>query len=699
MNTLDVISSSCDLFRRGRFTDCCDLIQLHVDNCHLQKITIHDEVEFIILRNNLLVCNSLRILPEISTEYVGKMTEFMNISQLFLYEKHIPLELRINFVYNTLHWYWLKPIDIPDYCYNKIMTLVNESLHEVLHENGKSIVNLGSHIGNEQDILNSLECLSNGFLGLEPILVVQCLEISQILLLIFLSQRSFTSLLVNFTMELINQVKTITCAFKVKKPNHVANCFKLGLSKINVFLDTEHMRTIITSGHVALCIRHILENQHQQALSTLNTIEQYVNQNDEFFCLLCYLKALANFNLEQFEITLCYLSQMVKCLMEPFIKSRCYLLLGRTHLKMGNSDLAIQSLEELKESEFNNIMAYYVSQHYGMNNMQFMQMVVLEQAIKGDFDGHKGYEELSNSYTTKVLIILHPQPDLTKKQLLYLAAKKKYEHTSYNLAASTYLSILNLDEVDQYVSDLVTIPPMFMLKHEAAVALLKARKPEEAFKLCQSLIEEYEPGYGMWKSGSFWADELNGYNFNVVGTMLLAETGFNKNTDMVLEALNKSFNCLYAKISFDCLTEPNDHEEESTTLRRILIGKILLLKATILSKLNKEEDCEAAFKKALTYNTGDEDIVYLYSKWLEHKGKLLESMKVRDQFDRNKINTITCDNIVMTFVLENKHGLEDTIIGENVMDDLFASPDDKSMDLDNEMDPADDDIFNNLFLD
>jgi len=177
-------------------------------------------------------------------------------------------------------------------------------------------------------------------------------------------------------------VKTITCAFKLKKPRHVANCFKLGLSKINVFLDTESIKTIIISGHVSLCVRQILENQHQQALSTLNTMEQYLDQNDEFFCLMCYLKALANFNLEEFEITLCYLSQMVECLMEPFIKSRCYLLLGRTHLKMGNSDLALQSLEELKESEFNNIMAYYVSQHYGMNNMQFMQMVVLEQAIK-----------------------------------------------------------------------------------------------------------------------------------------------------------------------------------------------------------------------------------------------------------------------------------------------------------------------------
>jgi len=184
-------------------------------------------------------------------------------------------------------------------------------------------------------------------------------------------------------MELIDQVKTITCAFKLKKPSHVANCFKLGLSKYNVFLDTEHIKTIVISGHVSLCIRHILENQHHQALFTLNTMEQYLlNQNDEFFCLMCYLKALANFNLEEFEITLCYLSQMVECLMEPFIESRCYLLLGRTHLKMGNSDLAMQSLEKLKDSEFSNIMAYYMSLHYEMNNMQFMQMVVLEQASK-----------------------------------------------------------------------------------------------------------------------------------------------------------------------------------------------------------------------------------------------------------------------------------------------------------------------------
>jgi len=58
------------------------------------------------------------------------MTEFINISQLYLYEKHIPLELRVNFVYNALHWYWLKPNDIPDFCYNKILTLVSESLHE-----------------------------------------------------------------------------------------------------------------------------------------------------------------------------------------------------------------------------------------------------------------------------------------------------------------------------------------------------------------------------------------------------------------------------------------------------------------------------------------------------------------------------------------------------------------------------------------
>lgn len=36
----------------------------------------------------------------------------------------------------------------------------------------------------------------------------------------------------------------------------------------------------------------------------------------------------------------------------------------------------------------------------------------------------------------------------------------------------------------------------------------------------------------------------------------------------------------------------------------MLIGKILLLKATILSKLDKDDDCEAAFRKALMYNSG-----------------------------------------------------------------------------------------------
>lgn len=84
---------------------------------------------------------------------------------------------------------------------------------------------------------------------------------------------------------------------------------------------------------------------------------------------------------------------------------------------------------------------------------------------------------------------------------------------------------------------------------------------------------------------------------------------------------------------------------------------------------------------------------------MEHKGKFSQSLNVRDQFDRSKINTVTCDNLVMSYILENKHGLEDSIIGKNVMDDLFVSTDERAMDIDNEMDPADDDIFNDLFVD
>lgn len=89
------------------------------------------------------------------------------------------------------------------------------------------------------------------------------------------------------------------------------------------------------------------------------------------------------------------------------------------------------------------------------------------------------------------------------------------------------------------MSNLVTIPSIFILKHEAAVTFLKAREMKEASKLCQSLIEEFEPGFDMWESDSFWANELNNYNFNVIGSLLLAETGFDQSTEIVLEALNK----------------------------------------------------------------------------------------------------------------------------------------------------------------
>lgn len=71
-----------------------------------------------------------RILSVISTEYVKKMTEFIDTSKLYLHEIHIPLELRVNYVCNTLYWFWLKPDDVPDYCYDEVLTLVSDCLHE-----------------------------------------------------------------------------------------------------------------------------------------------------------------------------------------------------------------------------------------------------------------------------------------------------------------------------------------------------------------------------------------------------------------------------------------------------------------------------------------------------------------------------------------------------------------------------------------
>lgn len=59
MDVNDLMSSASNLFADGKFTESRDLLQRTVDNCHLKKITSQDEIEFIVLRNNLLVCNCL----------------------------------------------------------------------------------------------------------------------------------------------------------------------------------------------------------------------------------------------------------------------------------------------------------------------------------------------------------------------------------------------------------------------------------------------------------------------------------------------------------------------------------------------------------------------------------------------------------------------------------------------------------------
>lgn len=59
MNINEIMSTSSELFRKGKFTKCCELLQSLIDSCYLKNISLQDEVKFIILRSNLLVCNCL----------------------------------------------------------------------------------------------------------------------------------------------------------------------------------------------------------------------------------------------------------------------------------------------------------------------------------------------------------------------------------------------------------------------------------------------------------------------------------------------------------------------------------------------------------------------------------------------------------------------------------------------------------------
>lgn len=52
------------LFVNGKFTECCDFLQRTLDERRPNEMNTYEEIEFIKLRNNLLVCNSLVSIPE-----------------------------------------------------------------------------------------------------------------------------------------------------------------------------------------------------------------------------------------------------------------------------------------------------------------------------------------------------------------------------------------------------------------------------------------------------------------------------------------------------------------------------------------------------------------------------------------------------------------------------------------------------------
>lgn len=75
---INVDQSVCDLFRGGKFTECSEILQKIFDNYHLDKISLQDEVEFIILRNNLLICNCLVCILKLEFDFLNLFLNYFN---------------------------------------------------------------------------------------------------------------------------------------------------------------------------------------------------------------------------------------------------------------------------------------------------------------------------------------------------------------------------------------------------------------------------------------------------------------------------------------------------------------------------------------------------------------------------------------------------------------------------------------------
>lgn len=152
----------------------------------------------------------------------------------------------------------------------------------------------------------------------------------------------------------------------------------------------------------------------------------------------------------------------------------------------------------------------------------------------------------------------------------------------------------------------------------------------------------------------FYEENLHFFNEDIIGLLIQSEIQRIQENDDYKTSLAKIYSIISAHLAkTQKKGDLSEEEKHSLVLVKALAAKVCLTVAKYQMKTKTETEVDRTFKRGLSSNPGDKDVLYHYSKYFLSKGKASDASKLWKTFFKKESILIVdqCQSLALRYLL------------------------------------------------
>lgn len=507
-------------------------------------------------------------------------------------------------------------------------------------------------------------------------------------------------------------ISHVLLAAESKKKDAVSS-FKFGLHEVNSAVGKCDIETVVEVLKTACCVCFIQTEQYAKCVTCL---DGYEGGDMKFQFIHNYMKAYACYHSNDAEACLLSLLKLESVPLSTKMKARCHLLHGSLLAKQGRHFEALQEffkplsigLQDTQEKkDFYPITLYHIAEEYGVvhcmykahsqsgaktmqdhgksssQQTELLQALLhsdhldtlqhLVQVLKDDDDDDElaVHTNFTFSIQLKILSILHPQPEINLPVALFKLATMLAANGDYSSAGKMFMELLTQPDLQPLPSLVAQLPHVSIIYHNAAVLLLKSNELDQAQHLCRQAISYHSSKICISTDMEYCLLCLED---DLVALMLLAQVHKHKGDevkesemlDRCLRLVN-NYNRNKGSVKYTALQEEAEGVDICETniihVLSALAAKLHLQKAQnyLQRGCAFQNDSFFELKQALLCNSGDQDAISSYKRFLHENHQYSGHDRSVPQSNSSELHIENCNSLALKHLLQSQASEESDV--------------------------------------